>query len=45
MRRSGETGSLYQEGSIDRRETLRVAQDVLEGGELAFARRREVYGH
>lgn len=45
MRREGEVGSIHQEGSIDRRETSRVAQDVLEGGPLAFMKRKEIYGH
>ena len=45
MTRSGENGTVRERGSIDRKETCSVVQDVLEGGELAFKKRQEIYGH
>jgi hypothetical protein len=45
MKRSGDNGAVFERGSVDRQETKKAAQDILEGGELAFRRRKEIYGH
>jgi ABC-type cobalamin/Fe3+-siderophores transport system ATPase subunit len=45
MRRSGDKGTVADRGSIDRTETKKSVQAILEGGELAFRRRQEIYGH
>jgi len=45
MRRSGDRGITFDSGSVDRTDTKRAAQNILEGGELAFLRRKEIYGH
>ena len=45
MKRSGDTGVILDRGSIDRQETKKAVQEILEGGELAFRRRKEIYGH
>ncbi|MDY0062572.1 MAG: AAA family ATPase [Myxococcota bacterium] len=45
MRRNGDRGSSFDAGSVDRAATKRAAQAILEGGELAFLRRKEIYGH
>jgi hypothetical protein len=45
MRRSGDGGRAFDRGSIDKSETKKAILDILEGGELAFRRRREIYGH
>lgn len=45
MRRSGDGGISLDAGSVDKAETKRAAQMILEGGELAFLRRKEIYGH
>jgi hypothetical protein len=45
MRRSGDLGSSFDSGSIDKGETKRAVQSILEGGEIAFLRRKEIYGH
>lgn len=45
MRRTGEQGGSLDLGSIDREETKHEVQRILEGGELAFLRRKEIYGH
>jgi hypothetical protein len=45
MRRMGDAGVAFDRGSIDRGETKKAALDILEGGDLAFRRRQEVYGH
>jgi hypothetical protein len=45
MRRSGDGGRAFDRGSIDKSETKKAVLDILEGGELAFRRRREIYGH
>lgn len=45
MRRSGQTGESYDAGSIDAAPTKAAVQRVLEGGRLAFDRRREIYSH
>ncbi|MCX5747962.1 MAG: AAA family ATPase [Proteobacteria bacterium] len=44
MRRDGDAGAVFDRGSIDRTETKRAAQSILEGGDQAFQRRREIYG-
>ena len=45
MKRVGDRGTIADRGSIDRTETKKAVQDILEGGEAAFRRRREIYGH
>lgn len=45
MHREGDSGVAFAQGSIDRQETKQAVQKILEGGELAFLRRREIYGH
>jgi hypothetical protein len=45
MRRSGDKGGVFDRGSIDRGETRAAVQNILEGGELAFRRRKEIYGY
>lgn len=45
MRRSGERGTAFDSGSIDRSDTKAAVQKILEGGEIAFLRRKEIYGH
>jgi ABC-type lipoprotein export system ATPase subunit len=45
MRRTDDLGAIFDRGSVDRHETKQVVQDILEGGELAFRRRKEIYGH
>ena len=45
MRRSGDGGVVFEQGSIDRNDTRKAVQDILEGGELAFRKRMEIYGH
>jgi hypothetical protein len=45
MKRSGENSHVMDRGSIDRSPTKKAVQEILEGGELAFRRRREIYGH
>lgn len=45
MRREGDGGTAFDRGSIDKGETKKAALDILEGGDLAFRRRQEVYGH
>ncbi len=45
MQRSDEFGVVSERGSIDRAQTRKLVQDILEGGEAAFQRRREIYGH
>jgi hypothetical protein len=44
MRRDGAVGRTYERGAIDRPETKRAAQDILEGGAAAFLKRRAIYG-
>lgn len=44
MHRDGDAGAVFDRGSIDRTETKRAAQSILEGGDQAFQRRREIYG-
>jgi len=45
MKRSEDGGEVFDSGSIDRAETKKAAIDILEGGEIAFQRRREIYGY
>jgi len=45
MKRSGDKGQTFDRGSIDRKETRIAVQNILEGGELAFRRRMEIYGY
>jgi hypothetical protein len=45
MKRSGDKGVVTGRGSIDRTETKKAVQEILEGGELPFRRRHEIYGH
>jgi hypothetical protein len=44
MKRDGDVGKTYERGSIDRAETKRAVQDVLEGGAAAFLKRKAIYG-
>jgi hypothetical protein len=44
MRRDGGIGKTYERGAIDRGETKRAVQDVLEGGPAAFLKRKAIYG-
>lgn len=43
MRRSGEAGTAFERGSIDKPTTKVAVQDVLEGGAEAFLRRKAMY--
>lgn len=45
MARDGNKGCVVERGSIDRPKTKDQAQRILEGGELAFRRRMDIYGH
>ena len=45
MKRKGDCGQVFDFGSIDRTETKRAVLNILEGGETAFQRRREIYGY
>jgi ABC-type phosphate transport system ATPase subunit len=45
MKRSGDAGVILERGSIDRPETKKAVQEILEGGELAFQRRSAIYGY
>lgn len=45
MKRNGDKGEGFDRGSIDRAETRIAVQNILEGGELAFRRRKEIYGY
>lgn len=45
MKRSETRGEIVERGSIDRRETSEAVQNILEGGQLAFQRRKEIYGY
>ena len=44
MKRSGNAGTTFERGAIDRQKTRTAAQDVLEGGAAAFVRRKAIYG-
>jgi len=45
MKRNGDCGEIFDFGSIDKAETKKAALNILEGGEIAFHRRREIYGY
>jgi PHP domain len=45
MRREASIGRVVERGSIDRPPTKSAVQQILEGGELAFQRRKEIYGY
>jgi hypothetical protein len=45
MQRKEYRGTVIDPGSIDRDETKQAVQNILEGGEQAFRRRQEIYGH
>jgi DNA repair exonuclease SbcCD ATPase subunit len=45
MKRSGDCGAAFDRGSIDAAETKRAVINILEGGDRAFQRRREIYRH
>jgi hypothetical protein len=45
MKRSGTTGKIHSRGSIDKGETSDAVQNILEGGHLAFKKRKEIYGY
>jgi ABC-type cobalamin/Fe3+-siderophores transport system ATPase subunit len=45
LKMSDNKGQVLERGSIDRLETRKTVQDILEGGELAFRRRKEIYGY
>jgi DNA repair ATPase RecN len=45
MKRAGGTGEIHSRGSIDKAETSTAVQNILEGGQLAFKRRKEIYGY
>jgi wobble nucleotide-excising tRNase len=44
MKREGDGGAAFDRGSIDRVETKAAVLKILEGGERAFQRRKEIYG-
>jgi len=45
MRRKGDNGEAFDAGGIDKSDTRRAVQDILEGGPLAFWKRKELYGY
>lgn len=45
MRRAGDGGETFDSGSIDKTETKAAVLKILEGGDVAFRRRQEIYGH
>jgi hypothetical protein len=45
MRRSSENGTVFDSGAIDAADTRKAVQQVLEGGEAAFQRRKTIYGY
>ena len=45
MKRNGDCGEIFDFGSVDKAETKMAALNILEGGEIAFQRRREIYGY
>jgi hypothetical protein len=45
LRRVGEKGHASDCGSIDKSETMEAVQQILEGGELAFKKRMNIYGY
>jgi ABC-type cobalamin/Fe3+-siderophores transport system ATPase subunit len=44
MQRNGDGGIAFERGSVDRAETKAAVIKILEGGERAFQRRKEIYG-
>ena len=44
MQRAGDGGAAFDRGSVDKVETKAAVLRILEGGERAFQRRREIYG-
>lgn len=44
MRRNGDGGAAFDRGSVDGGDTKAAVLKILEGGELAFQRRKEIYG-
>jgi ABC-type cobalamin/Fe3+-siderophores transport system ATPase subunit len=45
MRREGDGGAAFDRGSIDAKKTKDAVLSILEGGEVAFRRRKEIYGY
>jgi PHP domain len=45
MKRSGDGGTAFDRGAIDKAETKKAALNILEGGDLAFRHRMEIYGY
>ncbi|SMC41495.1 TrlF family AAA-like ATPase [Sporomusa malonica] len=45
MNRMNDKGIVTDRGSIDRSETRNEVMRILEGGDIAFKRRKEIYGH
>jgi len=45
MYRENDCGQVKDRGSIDASATLQCVQNILEGGAMAFLRRKEIYGH
>jgi hypothetical protein len=45
LTRSDVTATINERGSVDRKKTSEVVQNILEGGQVAFQRRKEIYGH
>lgn len=45
MRRVEDRGLAQDRGAIDRKETRDEVQRILEGGEEAFRRRKDIYGY
>ncbi len=45
MKRSGDCGAAFDRGSIDSAETKQAVMNILEGGDVAFQRRRSIYGY
>jgi hypothetical protein len=45
MRRKGDNGEVFERDRITQNETRRAAQNILEGGPLAFRKRKELYGN
>ena len=45
MRRSDDKVRAFDRGSIDKIETKKAVINILEGGDVAFRQRREIYSH
>jgi energy-coupling factor transporter ATP-binding protein EcfA2 len=45
MRRKGDSGDAFDWGGIDKADTRKAVQEILEGGPLAFRKRKELYGY